>query len=215
MKIKHLLQVASTIAVAVFIMVASANATTITFNTNAAGTVFFGDGLSKNSSSGAAATLVFTPDANIAVGVPSNINYGNFTLTCAACTTQAGGAGAVFNAFTFDLILTDVTDGATGEFVGTSTGGTIYSDLSPINISWAPLQLGPDGINALSGNFNGTDFTISNMTAIVAPNSGAVPGETTVQGFVNVPVPEPSTVSLIGSALVGLGMLRRKRFFRQ
>jgi len=199
-------------------MAASASATTITFNTSAAGTMFVSDGLlTLNSSSGASATLTFAPDVNTIVGVPSNINLGNFTLACPNCSTQALGVGSVFNAFTFDLIVTDVTDNAKGEFVGTSTGGTIYSNVSPINISWTPLQLGPDGTNALSGNFGVTVFTIpdSNMTKIVAPNSGAVPGQTTVQGYVNSTlVPEPSTLSLIGSTLLGLGVLGRKRFFR-
>jgi len=120
--------------------------------------------------------------------------------------------GSVFNPFTFDLLVTDVTDGATGKFVGTSTGGSIFSDVSAIAVNWAPLQLGPGAKNALTGDFGSTIFTTTIFTAIVAPNSGAVPGQSTVQGNVAfTPVPEPATLAMIGGALLSLGFLRTRR----
>jgi len=217
MKTGRLLQVALTIAVVVFVMAASASATTITFNTNAAGTIWIGGNLTLNSTSGAAGTIVFTPDANTIVGVPSNINFGNFNLDCGAgCTTQAGGVGAVFSATTFYMVVTDVTDGgANGIFKGTMTGGTVYLDVSPLTVTWTPLQLGP---GASAGNWNlnfgTTYFTVPSFTAIVAPNSFG--GVTTIQGMVgSTAVPEPATLSLIGSTLIGLGVLGRKRLFRK
>jgi len=189
-----------------------ASASTITFNTNAAGTQFGSGVLVLNSSSGAAATLTFTPNSSATVGVPSNIDLGDFLLVCSTCGPAGTGPNATFGSFTFDLVVTDTTDGATGVFVGTSTGGTVNSNASTISISWLPLQLGPGTSNASSGSFGPTYFTISTPTLIVAPNSGSPQGDTTVQGTVNsTTVPEPATLAMVGGAFVALAALSRKR----
>ncbi len=201
---------------AIALFAVAAIAAPVTFNTNAAGTGFGGTSLTLANTSGVAATLTFIPDGNTTVGVPSNVNFGNFTLVCATCTTQTVGTGSFFNPFTFDLILTDVTDGATGRFVGTSTGGNVYSDVSQITVNWAPLVLGPGTTNALTGSFGPTSFSTTVFTGIVAPNSGAVPGQSTVQGFVDTnPVPEPATYASVGIALIALGLARRRALSRK
>jgi PEP-CTERM motif len=199
-----------------FLMGASASASPITYNTNGPGTSFSGTGLTLNSSSGAAATLTFNPRPDIITGIPSNISFGNFNLACPTCTTQALLVGSFFNPFTFNLVITDITDGATGRFVGKSTGGRVYSDVSQITITWAPLQVGPFGNAALTGSFGTTSFTTTVFTGIVAPNSGQTLGRSTVEGAVdfigsgNLATPEPSTFILVGGALFGLGLWRRK-----
>lgn len=219
MNTKRILQTLAMSAVTAIWMTATASAVTITYNTNAPGTGFGGTSLVLNNTSGQAATLTFAPNANTITGVPSNVNLGIFTLICSTCTTQQLGAGSVFGAFSLDLIVTDVSDGATGKFVGTSTGGSIFSDVSQITVNWAPLTLGPGVSNATSGNFGPTVFTTTIFTGIVAPNSGTVPGQSTVQGTVNssdvTGVPEPMTLSLVGAALLGIRLLSSKRQTRQ
>jgi len=200
--------------VAVLTMLGSARASSIiSYTTNAAGTEFVG-GVNSDvlkSISGQSATLTFTPNTNSDTGVPSGIDLGDFLLVCATCTTNQD---TIFGAFTFDLIITDTTDGATVEFIGSSTGGMVSINSSTIQVDWtAPpgLQVGPGTRYALSGNFGLTDFDIvSPVTLIVAPNSGDPHGDTRVQGQINS-APEPTTFVLTGGALLGLGMIRRRK----
>jgi hypothetical protein len=220
MKLGRLLQIAL-IAAAVLMLAASASASTINYTTNAPNTIFASGagtitnaGLTLDSNGGTvSATLTFVPNSTSGVGVPSNIDLGDFLVVCAACTTQAVGTGdATFGAFTFDLVVTDSTDVATGEYVGSSGGGLVFSNESTISISWLPLQLGPAGAGALTGNFGPTFFIITSPTGIVAPNSGTPQGDTTVQGFVSsTAVPEPATMAMVGGLLIGLAALARKR----
>jgi hypothetical protein len=205
----------SALAALFLLMAESAGASTILYDTTDSPiTGFSGGGLVLDSTGGAAATLTYSGLGDTSVGTPSNISLGDFDLVCPTCGTQASGLGTAFSAFTFDLVVTDDTDGATGEFVGTSAGGSVWNDVSQISISWSPLQVGPGTSGAMTGNFNGTDFTISSPTLIVSPNSGAKPGDTTVQGTVtslSIGTPEPASMALVGGALIGLAALARKR----
>lgn len=221
MYIRRVIQTASMLSVAAVMMAASASAGAITFNTSATGTGGSGfngaNSLALSSSSGGPATLSFETDPNASPAVPSGINFGIFDLNCATCTKQgaASAVGATFSAFTFDLVITDVTDGASGVFVGTSTGGSVFLDQSTVRITWAPAQLGTGTNNAKTGNFAGTFFTITPQSIIVNPVSGANPGQTTVQGGIDSSaVPEPATLGMVGGAFLLLGLLRRKKVTR-
>ncbi|HEY3443754.1 MAG TPA: PEP-CTERM sorting domain-containing protein [Paludibaculum sp.] len=177
------------------------------------------------STSGEAATLKFLPNGGNVSGVPTNANFGTFVLTCATCTPfdSPSAKFAGFQPFTFDLYITDLTDGATGRITGTSqflpvaSPALVYHNVSPIRIIWSPLVLGPGQNGAISGSFGPTTFTTFNPTLIVGPISGTLNGNTTIQGFVDSgfgpsgQVPEPATLGLVGATLVGLGMFGRKK----
>lgn len=142
---------------------ASASATgIINYTTNAAGTAFVSgnictsgcpvtpDDLTVDSTGGQAATLTFAPNTTSGTGIPSNINFGIFELVCNTCTTVQS---TTFGSFTFDLVVDDTTDNATGEFVGTSSGGMVSDNSSTVQIAWSTspvnsLQLGTGTSNA-------------------------------------------------------------------
>jgi hypothetical protein len=219
MTMKCFVKAAGITAVALFLMVASASASLISFTTNAAGTAFVSTGndtlLPTFESGGVTASLVFTPNTLSGINTPTGVDLGDFLLTCAGCSTYAAQtAFAVFPSFVFDLVVTDTTDGASGTFVGTSSGTAtpVYNNQSAIVVNWAPLQLGP-GTGAWTGNFGSTYFVTTNPTVIVAPISGTPPGDSSIQGVVSSlsGVPEPATFLLLGAGLLGLGVLRRKR----
>ena len=212
MKTKRLIQ-AALIAAVVLITVASASASTITWNTNTGsafisgtGTII-GGGLILESNGGTSSEITFTPNVSSTNVTPTNVDFGDFLVSCVSCGT------ATYGAFTIDLVIDDTTDGAFGHFVGTSAGGTVTATSSTLSISWTPLQLGPGTSNASSGNFGLTFFEVPNLSLLVAPNSGTPPGDTSIQGIVTAvgATPEPTTLAMVGGLFIGLAALARKR----
>lgn len=220
MKIERLFHAAPfTVAAILMMMLAvTASASSIEYDTNDEASL---EGFNAtnvlvlNSTGGVdTATITYVPLPDTTVGEPTNINLGSFVVSCPSCGTQASGNGATFGAFTFELFVvldTPSDHTAVGEFIGTSSGGSVYSDHSGVTINWqAPLQVGPATQNTYSGNFGDYYFQIINPTPIVAPNSGTPGGTTTVQGYVG-DTPEPATMAMVGGMFLGFATLARKR----
>jgi hypothetical protein len=196
------------------LLAANANAGTISYTTNDAGTGFV-DGNTTSLTlngyyAGAPATITFVPDTTNGAGVPSSVSFGDFVVVCSSCTTQANHSSfAYFTGFTFDLVVSDSSDGATGEFIGTSSGGYVYSDVTEVQVNWQSTSIGAGTLNALTGNFGTTAFDLVSATTALNP------GDTTVSGQIVSSTPEPATFALFCGTLFGLGCLGGKKAFRR
>jgi hypothetical protein len=192
-------------------MAVSASASVVSYTTSGTFVSSGTNTLTGTGTGGATGSIVFTGNTTSNAGTPSNINLGDFLDSCTGCsTTASGSAYLTYSGFTFDLVVDDTTSGGIGHFVGTSGGGTVFSDSASLSldITWGSFIVD-------SGTFGTVVFGVYTPTPIVAQNSGTPPGDSTVSGFVNdTSVPEPATLSLIGGALLGLGVLGRKKFFR-
>lgn len=162
-------------------------------------------------------TIPGSSSPNTVTAPSTNINLGNFTLTCTQPASDVcNGDLVTFPAFTFVITLDDSTDGGIGTFTGASAGGTVSDNFgtnagsSSIQIAWTPLQLGPGSNGASSGSFGANSFSINSPALIVDPTTNG--GVTSVQGiFDNGTVPEPATLGLVGSGLLLFGFVSRRR----
>lgn len=209
------------LAVGAFIGLACSAKASVVYSVSGDFTVFNGSGvdaLSEDFTSGLdtfSLTYTISPGAanNTVSSFPSNENLGVLML---ACTAGCDGATVDFPSFTFVITIDDTTDGGMGTFVGTSAGGNVsYNSVSQlgssaVDISWSPLQLGPNAQAATSGSFGTTFFTINSTSGIVDPSTNH--GATTIQGTISSTlVPEPAAFGMLGAGLMGLGIIARKR----
>ncbi len=174
---------------------ASAFATEVTYSTTG---VF--DGGPATSITNGGATISFTGQVST-----TSDPAGSFADVGLINVTDNGTPGTFSDSFTLTINQTDPV--GTGTF-GTKVSGTITSNGSNIVLCWNGAS--PCGINQIGEQTTeviGTavwTFFNENINNPTSQN-----GNTTLQEF--VVAPEPASLGLIGSSLIGLGLLFRRR----
>ena len=146
---------------------------------------------------------------------PSAVGLGEFVVS-----TLPAGTSTTYNNTHFSLIYQPVTiDGVTfpvGASPVTLTGelnGTITGNQSTVVATFDPIK---SPVFTANGTFLSTLSVTNNPLNLVPASAG---GSTTVQAQVStsgpVPAPEPTTMAILATALVGFGLRQKLRSARK
>jgi len=179
-----------------------------------------GSGFYKGSTSlgtsfnvGVGSSLSYTP---VSFGPQSSntaLDLGSFSLSCLLCSKNLTG-------YTFDLKLTFQVPAGTGAqtIVGDLTG-TLVGALG-VGIDTGGIDFGGPTLFSYSGPAGSGQFyvTVNDIPpgAITSLGSvaltGSISGLTTSAGSAGAAVPEPGSIVLLGTMLMGVSIFMRKRF---
>lgn len=169
-------------------------------------------GLVMDGSNGSVASIVTQ------IGTMQGANLGSLTLTTGALLSGTLSGGGTFA----DGTLAITTTGWNG-FSGTLFSGTFGNSAAGTPIQWTYMGKVGSGSSAyyeyeLSGPINGSwengAYTVSGQTAQLYFHSKSLYTGGSISlanGSTSVVVPEPGTVGLMGTGLIGLGLFVRRK----